>query len=285
MASGATLDGMASHVFRPPHRPPRTRTPPPAPAAARLPTPARTRPLALVPARPLALAAARLLALARPRLLTPARARLLALVTAGGAVLATVLTVLAHVASAPGMDAVSLTISDYAVSDRGTPMVAAMFVLGAASLALPLGLRAAGSGVGRLPATLLLGWSGGLIAAAAIPTDPLGTAPLSTQGYVHRYVSVTAFVCLPVAVLLAVRRLGADPRWQGGLRPVRALAVTSVVGLAGLYLVAYPGDRVMMGLVQRILVATEVLLLALLAVRLYRVAGSPVPRRGADLSR
>lgn len=205
----------------------------------------------------------------------PPTARLLALVTAGGAVLATVLTVLAHLASAPEMDAVSLTISDYAVSDRGAPIEAAMFVLGAASLALPLGLRAAGTPVGRLPAVLLVGWSAGLMAAAVVPTDPQGTAQLTTQGYVHRYVSVTAFVCLPVAALLAVRRLGGDPRWRGTLRAVRALAVTSVLGLAGLYLVAYPGDRVMMGLVQRILVATEVLLLAVLAVRLYRVAGRP----------
>lgn len=209
----------------------------------------------------------------------PGTARLLALVTAAGALLATALTVLAHLAAAPGMDASSLTISDYAVSERGRPVAMAMFVLGAASLALPLGLRAAGVRVGRLPAVLLLVWSGGLMAAALIPTDPQGTAHLSTQGYVHRYVSVAAFVCLPAAVLLAVRRLAADPRWRGALRAVRALAVTSVFGLAGLYYVAFPGERVMMGLVQRILVATEVLLLGLLAVRLYRVAGSPAPRR------
>lgn len=209
----------------------------------------------------------------------PRAARLFALITAVGALLATVLTVLAHLAAGPGMDARSLTISDYAVSERGRPVAMAMFVLGAASLALPLGLRAAGVAVGRLPALLLLGWSSGLMAAAIIPTDPQGTPHLSFQGYVHRYVSVTAFVCLPAAALLAVRRLAADPRWRGALRAVRALAVTSVLGLAGLYYVAYPGDRVMMGLVQRILVATEVLLLGLLAMRLYRIAGLPGPRR------
>lgn len=217
----------------------------------------------------------------RPLVSRPLVSRLLALVAATGAVLATVLTVLAHVASAPGMDAVSLTISDYAVSERGAPMEAAMFVLGATSLALPIGLRAAGTMIGRLPAMLLLGWSGGLMAAAVIPTDPQGTAQLSTQGYVHRYVSVTAFVCLPVAALLAVRRLRGDPRWRGTVGAVRVLAVTSVLGLAGLYYVAFPGERVMMGLVQRILVAIEVLLLAVLAMRLYQVAGGS-PSEGSS---
>src|SRR5690606_3190019 len=59
----------------------------------------------------------------------PGTARLLALVTAAGALLATALTVLAHIAAAPGMDARSLTISDYAVSERGRPVAMAMFVL------------------------------------------------------------------------------------------------------------------------------------------------------------
>lgn len=224
----------------------------------------------------------------------PQAARVLALVTVGGALLAAVLTVQAHLASEPGMDAWSLTISDYAVSNRGGPMETAMFVLGAASLALPLGLRAVGAPVGRLPALLLYGWSAGLMAAALIPTDPLHTPQLSTQGYVHRYVSVAAFVCLPVAALLAVRRLGADPGWSGaaadgaggagGLRAVRALAVTSVLGLVALYYVAFPGERVMMGLVQRILVAVEVLLLVALAARLYRAAGATRPTgRSSDL--
>ena len=57
-------------------------------------------------------------------------------------------------------------------------------------------------------------------------------------------------------------------------RRLRALALTSVAGLVALYWVAVPGERVMMGLVQRSLVGVEVALLAVLAVQLYQVAAA-----------
>lgn len=197
-----------------------------------------------------------------------------------GIVLAAILTVLAHVGSNPDLNAVSLTISDYAVSNRGGPMDWAMFILGVTSLAVPLGLRAVRAPVGPVVVGLLLVWSGGLMAAAIVPTDPAGVE-LSTTGYAHRYVSVAAFVCLPVAVLVAVRGLAADPRWHAALGRLRGLALTSAGGLVALYLVAYPGDRIMMGLVQRLLVAVEVVLLAVLTRQLYRVAGVPCDAPGA----
>nr|MDT0663005.1 DUF998 domain-containing protein [Micromonospora sp. DSM 115978] len=207
-------------------------------------------------------------------------ARPLAAVVLAGAVLAAVLTVWAHVGSAPDLDALSLTISDFAVSNRGGPMDRAMFVLGATSLALPLGLRAVRAPVGRLPILLLLVWCFGLMAAAIVPTDPDPlVTQLTTRAYVHRYVSVAAFVSLPVAVLVAARRLGADPRWRSGLDRLRALAWASVVGLVALWLVAFPGERVMMGLVQRLLVTVEVVLLAVFAAKLHRVAGVPESRQ------
>jgi hypothetical protein len=203
-------------------------------------------------------------------------ARPLAATVLVGAVLAAVLTVWAHVGSAPDLDVLSMTISDFAVSNRGGPMERAMFVLGATSLALPLGLRAVRAPVGRLPILLLLVWCFGLMAAAIVPTDPDPlVTELSTRGYVHRYVSVAAFVSLPVAVLVAVRRLAADPRWRSGLNRLRALAWVAVGGLVALWWVAFPAERMMMGLVQRLLVTVEVVLLALFAARLYRVSGMP----------
>ncbi|MGW0434025.1 DUF998 domain-containing protein [Micromonospora sp. NPDC003197] len=209
--------------------------------------------------------------------------RMLALVTVGGIALATILTVVAHLEPSPGMSPLTLTFSDYAVSNRGGPMDIAMFVLGAASLALPLGLRAARVRVGVLPMLLLVIWGVGLVMSAIVPTDPIGVA-MTMDGYIHRYVSVTAFVCLPIAALLLVRRLAIDPRWQVSLRSIRALAMASMLGLAGLYYSAFPGERFLMGLVERFLVAVEVALLAVIAVRLYRVAG-PVQRERTSASR
>ncbi|MFD0971655.1 DUF998 domain-containing protein [Plantactinospora endophytica] len=204
----------------------------------------------------------------------PWTARPLTLVAALGLSLTAALGVAAHLAPDPGMSPLSLTISDYAVSNNGWPMNLAILVLGVTSLAVPLALRAARVGVGRLAEALLLVWCLGLIASALIPTDPIGVVELSTQGYVHRYVSVAAFVALPVATLLAIRRLAADARWRDAVRRLRALAVTSVLALLALYYVAFPGGRVMMGLVERILVVVELALLAVLVGRLYRCTGS-----------
>ncbi|HEU4347199.1 MAG TPA: DUF998 domain-containing protein [Actinoplanes sp.] len=48
------------------------------------------------------------------------------------------------------------------------------------------------------------------VATAIVPTDPIGVA-MSGSAYVHRYVSVAAFVSLPGAGALFVRRLRRDP--------------------------------------------------------------------------
>ncbi|MEE6260884.1 DUF998 domain-containing protein [Plantactinospora sonchi] len=205
--------------------------------------------------------------------------RPLSLVAAAGLSLTALLGVTAHLVPAPGMSPLSLTISDYAVSNNGWPMNLAILLLGITSLAVPLALRAARVAVGWLVETLLLVWCLGLVASALVPTDPIGVVELSTRGYVHRYVSVAAFVALPVATLLAVRRLAVDVRWRTAVRRLRVLAVTSVLGLAALYYVAFPGGRVMMGLVERILVVTELVLLAVLVGQLRRVAVAEAPPR------
>ncbi|MDG4785524.1 DUF998 domain-containing protein [Micromonospora sp. WMMD1102] len=205
-------------------------------------------------------------------------ARPLTLVAALGIVATATLGVAAHLAPDPGMSPLSLTISDYAVSNNGWPMNLAILVLGVTSLAVPLALRAARVEVGRLAEALLLVWCLGLISSALVPTDPLGAAELSTRGYLHRYVSVAAFVALPIATLVAVRRLAADARWRDAVRPLRVLAGTSVLALLALYYVAFPGGRVMMGLVERILVLVEMALLAVLVVRLHRVTGDRANR-------
>lgn len=208
----------------------------------------------------------------------------LSLVAAAGLTLTVLLGVTAHLVPAPGMSPLSLTISDYAVSDHGWPMNLAILLLGVTSLAVPLALRAAGVAVGPLAETLLLVWCLGLVTSALVPTDPIGTLELTTRGHVHRYVSVAAFVALPVAAFLAARRLAADPRWHTTVRRMRLLAAVSVFGLAGLYYVAFPGERVMMGLVERILVVTELVLLAVLVGQLRRLAVADLPAAGAPVA-
>ncbi|MEV0160316.1 DUF998 domain-containing protein [Nonomuraea fuscirosea] len=170
----------------------------------------------------------------------------------------------------PYLDPMNVTVSEYAVSDRGGVTEIAMAVLGIGSLALLLGLRSAGAPVRGLPERLLMVWSGALVVAAVIPTTPIGH-DLDLAAQIHRYVSVAAFVSLPAAGALLVPRLTADAAWKPVARTVEWVALAGGFGLLAITYVAMPGERVMIGLVERLLLGAEVALLAVLAVWLMRL--------------
>src|SRR5690348_4256400 len=200
-----------------------------------------------------------------------ATALALALVAAGGLILTVMLAVIGHVDAGSAYNPLTLTVSDYAVSDRGGPVDMAMVTLALASLALLLGLRVVQAPVRATTAALFLVWVAGLLASAAVPTDPIG-AQMSSTGLVHRYASVSAFVSLPLAATVLSLRLDRDRRWQTTGPRMRLLAAASAAGLLLMLYVAFPGHRVMLGLVERALILVEMGLLAVLAVRLFRVA-------------
>lgn len=197
-----------------------------------------------------------------------ATVRILAGTSILGLSVAIAATVLGHIGLGPGFNPLVLTVSDYALSDRGAAIEAAMVALGGASLALLVGLAAARAPVRGIPTVLLVAWAAGLLLAAAVPTDPIGTPVLSTAGYVHRYASVAAFLCLPAAALILASRFATEPAWRALSFALRRLAEASGAGLALLFYVAFPGDRILMGLVERALIAVEVVVLLLLALRL-----------------
>ncbi|MFF4620228.1 DUF998 domain-containing protein [Nonomuraea jabiensis] len=177
----------------------------------------------------------------------------------------------------PQLDPMNVTVSEYAVSDRGGVTEVAMAVLGLGSLALLLGLRAAGAPVRGMPQWLLGVWSGALVVAAVVPTTPLG-ADLDLAAQIHRYVSVAAFVSLPAAGALMVPGLGSDTRWKPVARVVEWVALAGGFGLLAITYVALPGERVMIGLVERLLLGAEVTLLGVLAAWLAWLTWRPVSR-------
>ncbi|MBQ1052405.1 DUF998 domain-containing protein [Micromonospora sp. C51] len=213
-----------------------------------------------------------------------------------GIVLAAVLTVIGH-AGVSDLDPVSLTVSDYAVSDSGEIIHVAMLLLAAASAALiptlgrlrppggpravaatrravgptdpTAGARAFGSATtdgaaghrGRAAEWLLAVWAGGLLVSGLVPTNPPGTE-MDTAAYVHRYASVVAFLALPIAGWLLAARLPAGTRAG---RWLRALTVTSLLLAVVMAWSAYPGDRAYYGLIERALILAEVGLLTVVA--------------------
>jgi len=202
------------------------------------------------------------------------------LLALGGIALAALLTVIGHLEVNDDLNPWALTISDFAVSDRGGVIDVAMVVLALATVALLYGLRRAGPPrpePGR-PAELLLGaWVAGLLLAAVVPTNEPGTA-MTTAAYLHRYASVVAFLALPAAGWLLARRPDVAP--AAGV--IRALVALSLTLAAAMIWSAYPGDRVLLGLIERLLILTEVAVLATLAVLQTRPLvdhGVVVPRK------
>lgn len=181
----------------------------------------------------------------------------------------------------PYLDPLNVTVSEYAVSDRGGMTEVAMAVLGIGSLALLAGLRSAGAPVRGAPQWLLAVWSVALVVAALVPTTPIGH-DLDTAALVHRYVSVAAFVSLPAAGALLVPRLSSDASWKPVARVVEWVALAGGFGLLAITYVAMPGERVMIGLVERVLLGAEVALLAVLAAWLVRLTWWPVVTKAVN---
>ncbi|WP_433531450.1 DUF998 domain-containing protein [Micromonospora sp. CA-263727] len=211
----------------------------------------------------------------------------------GGIALAALLTVIGHV-GVDDLDPVTLTVSDYAVSDSGGIIHLAMLTLAVASAAIIPTLRRLAPpdtaehpgpnraetervGVDRVGvAQLLLAvWAGGLLVSGLVPTNPPGTE-MDTAAYVHRYASVVAFLALPAAGWLLAARLPAEAHTTA--RWLRALALTSLLLATAMAWSAYPGDRALYGLLERALILTEVTLLALLTLP------TPAPRPSASPS-
>ncbi|MFF4876593.1 DUF998 domain-containing protein [Micromonospora sp. NPDC000668] len=195
------------------------------------------------------------------------------LLALGGIALAALLTVIGHLEVNDDLNPWALTISDFAVSDRGGVIDIAMVVLALATVALLYGLRRTGppEPVSDRPTELLLGsWVAGLLLAAVVPTNEPGTA-MTTAAYLHRYASVVAFLALPAAGWLMARR----PDLAPAARTLRALVLLSLALAAAMIWSAYPGERLLIGLAERLLILTEVAVLGTVAVTLAR---TPVAR-------
>lgn len=196
--------------------------------------------------------------------------RLYPLIAFAAIAFSVVAVVIGQIVPDPYLDPMNVTISEYAVADRGGVTEVAMAVLGLGSLVLMAGLRAAGAPVRGLPEWLMGVWSAALLVAAVIPTTPLGE-DMTLTAQIHRYVSVAAFLALPAAGALLVPRFAADERWKAIARPVEWLALAGGFGLLAITYVALPGDRVLIGLVERVLLGAEVALLGVLALRLVQL--------------
>lgn len=181
-----------------------------------------------------------------------------------GAGLTALLAVIGQFGPDPDFSQVSLTVSDYAVADRGGVTDWAMVVFGGSALALLLALDRP-----RRMLTGILGlFATAMIVAAVAPTDA-GTH-LTLTGNIHRYASIAAFAALPTAGLLLADRYG---RLAGLIRGLVAASSVFMLAMLGSAVLAH---RVWIGVAERLLLGTAVILLGVLAAGALHAAANAI---------
>lgn len=181
-----------------------------------------------------------------------------------GAALTALLAVIGQFGPEPDVSQISLSVSDYALADRGGATDWAMVTFGGSALALLLSLDRP-----RRLLTAILGlFATAMVVAAIAPTDP-GTN-LTLTGDIHRYASVAAFAALPTAGLLLADRYGR----LAGL--IRGLVGASSVFMLAMLCGAVLADRAWIGVAERLLLGAGVILLGVLAAGALRAAGPAI---------
>ncbi|WP_197093910.1 DUF998 domain-containing protein [Nonomuraea sp. SBT364] len=175
-----------------------------------------------------------------------------------------------------GLDPMHTVISEYAFQAAGwlLPLSLTLFAMGSTLIAEAM--RRAGAG--HRVVALLLVWGASMFLIGAFPTDPPGV-PLSLSGGIHRYAAFVAFLVMPAAGLLLAR---------GRIRYARAVRVLSMIALFALVAVVIPyvvrmfgiplsNEDFPAGLIQRVVVATELGILALAGLSMLSPAARRVP--------
>ncbi|MEV0595024.1 DUF998 domain-containing protein [Nonomuraea cavernae] len=168
-----------------------------------------------------------------------------------------------------GLDPMHTVISEYAFHPDGWLLPTALTLFAAGGVLTAEALRRAGAG--RWIVMLLVAWAVSMFLIGAFPTDRPGV-PLSMSGGIHRYAAFAAFLVMPAAGMLLARDRA---------RYARAVRVLSAIALGALLLVVVPyvvrmfgipltNDDIPAGLTQRVVVITELGVLALAGLSLLK---------------
>jgi hypothetical protein len=187
------------------------------------------------------------------------------------------------------ISALHQTISEYGLSQNRWIFNVAVLLIVAGSITgfATLRLSRAVSTTSLIFGTL---WTVGMLVVVLFPKHDWATGPhAGFTGLLHRYASVVAFACLPIAILAAAGKAfpdSAPARWPARLLAVAALGWFAVI----LGAVVFTGGGawwqvIPLGLVERGMAITELgALTALLAGGWRRFDTAPVPNRSEDLT-
>ncbi|MFI6175680.1 DUF998 domain-containing protein [Nonomuraea sp. NPDC051191] len=174
-----------------------------------------------------------------------------------------------------GLDPLHSVISEYAFQASGWLLPASLTLFAVGSGLIAEALRR--SGANRWVVALLLAWGASMFLIGAFPTDRPGV-PLSLSGGIHRYAAFAAFLVMPAAGFLLAK---ARTRYATAMRVLSGVALGALLLVVVPYVVRMFGiplsnDDIPAGLTQRVVVVTEIGVLALAGLSMLRPAARRV---------
>jgi Protein of unknown function (DUF998) len=184
------------------------------------------------------------------------------------------------------LDPVTAPLSYYVLVPGGEQLfTSAAVAMAVGTLAVLVGMARSGVRMAGRPTILFAVWALCLVLAAVFPTDD---APqiLTFGGWVHQFAGAGILALLSFAGLAATPRLAESSAWRSVVPTVRMLSIGAAV-LAVAYAVGrlddlFPGllgSVDIGGVLQRMVFAFQVAVVAALAVQLVRVSWPAVRRR------
>jgi hypothetical protein len=219
--------------------------------------------------------------------------RTFALVGTAGAAIAVVLILGLHLV-ATNVDPIRRTISEYGLGPYKTVFDAGVLALALGTVAVTVAaVRARLFRALSAPTVLLALFAIGMCTVVAFEKTNWSVGP-SVGGYIHRYASLVAFLAMPAAAITIGHRFGRDALWSRFAAWTRRLGVVAYLWFAwilgGFLLRPLTGrswwQTIPLGLVERGLALTEVLVVVVLALWALAAARpravSPLPPRSAE---
>jgi hypothetical protein len=165
-------------------------------------------------------------------------------------------------------------VSDYAWHRGGRLLfTVAILLLLACAAALAVAAQLASLPHGPLVSTLFLLWTAGLMVVLFFRSN-LSAADPTVSGEIHRAGGAVLFASLPLAAWTLSARLRAEPRWLVVATALRRGAITGVLTAA-----AFGAAQVVgwlpLGLLERVALLAEFLIVVTMALALRRAAGRP----------
>jgi Protein of unknown function (DUF998) len=201
---------------------------------------------------------------------------------------ATVIMVYLGVTYFREVNPISVPLSYYAFVEGGEQLFfSAAVALAVGTLAVLVGMARSGVRMAGRPTVLLAVWAICLVLAAVFPVDST-PGVMTFGGWVHQFAGAGILALLSFAGLAAAARLAEKPEWAPVVSTVRTLSIAAAV-LAAAYLASRLDDVVpgifgpvdVGGILQRMVLAFHVAVVAALAVQLVRVSWPAVWRRAA----